>query len=369
MATRSSAELLSERALNRALLARQLLLHRSSEPATAAIEHLVGMQAQAPNAPYIGLWTRLDGFRIEDLAEAITGREAVRATLMRGTIHLVTARDCRTLRPLMQPLLDRAAQTISTDGRLGDVAEILAAARTLLDEQPRTVAELRELLGARWPDRDPAAMASTARYLLPLVHVPPKGVWGRSGQARMTTVEAWLGREVDHDARLDDMVPRYLAAFGPASVKDMQTWSGLTGLREVVQRLRPRLRTFRDAHGAELFDLPDAPLPDPDEPAPVRLLPEYDNCLRSHTDRRRIMSDEHRGVLTASKNDSPMPAFLVDGFVRGTWKLKITRTAATVLLEPFSRLSRTDSATVVEEADRLLAFVAPDAATRQVQLG
>lgn len=366
-------DVLGPRALNRATLARQLLLRRSTMPVVEAVEHLVAMQAQSPNAPYLGLWTRLDGFRIDDLATLVTERQVVRATLLRGTIHLVSARDCIALHPIMLPMLTRAVQPPATSGGAplsdDDLATILPAATALLEEQPRTVAELRELLADRWPDRDPAAMARAARYLLGLVHVPPKGVWGLSGQARMTTARAWLGRDLDRDARPDDLVLRYLAAFGPATVKDMQTWSGLTGLREVADRLRPRLRTFRDEHGAELFDLPDAALPDPNTPAPVRLLPEYDNCLRSHTDRRRMMTDDNRAALFSTKNDAPMPAFLVDGFVRGTWKLTRTRKAATLGITPFGRLSKEDVSAVVRESERLLDFAAADSDTREVQLG
>jgi hypothetical protein len=201
--------------------------------------------------------------------------------------------------------------------------------------------------------------------LLPLVHVPPKGLWGRSGQARMTTVRSWLGADVD-TCPVDDVILRYLTAFGPASVKDTQTWCGLTGLREVVDRLAPTLRTYQDPTGVVLYDVPDGLLPDPDTPAPVRLLPEYDNCLRSHTDRRRVMSDANRALLFAAKNDAPMPAFLVDGFVRGTWKLDRTRKAATLAVRPYGSLSKKDTAAVSAEASRLLAFAAPDAAERNV---
>jgi hypothetical protein len=353
-------------------LARQLLLRRADLPAAKAVEHLVGMQAQAPNAPYIGLWTRLAGFRADHLAELITRRQVVRATLMRGTIHLVTAEDCLALRPVMQPMLSRAFQAIVRGQvhQLDDkeIAEILAVATELLREQPRTPADLRELLAVRWADRDPRAMAALARNLLPLVHVPPKGIWGRSGQVRLTTVGAWLGRDIEPDARPDAMVLRYLAAYGPATVKDIQTWSGLGGLREVVDRLRPRLRTLRAEDGGELFDVPDAPSPDPDTPVQARLLPEYDNCLRSHADRRRVMTDENRAALFSTKNDAPMPAFLVDGFVCGTWRMTRARKAVTVEVSPFAPLSKRDAAAVLAEAEHLLTFAAADATTHDVRI-
>jgi hypothetical protein len=358
--------ILTDRVLNRSLLDRQLLLNRAERPVVDAVEHLVGMQAQSPNAPYLGLWSRLAGFAIADVAEAITDRRLVRASLMRGTIHLVSARDCLMLSPHLSTLFARAVRGGPSPAP-GELDDVLAIATQLLEEQPRSLAELRVLLGDLRPDGDAEAMARAARYLLPLVHVPPKGIWGRSGQARLTTVRAWLGRDVDRTSTMDEVIVRYLAAYGPASVKDMQTWCGIQGLREVVDRLTPDLRTFRDESGTELFDLPDAPFPDPDTPAPVRLLPEYDNCLRSHTDRRRVMTAEHRAALFSSKNDAPMPAFLVDGFVRGTWKLQRGPRSATVHVQPFVRLSKKDTAAVVREADRLLAFTDPDA-TREVSV-
>jgi hypothetical protein len=340
-----ASKILTSRELNRALFERQLLAHRVELSAVEAVGHLVGMQSQAPNAPYLGLWSRLSGFTTGELVDAMTARRVVRVSLMRGTIHLVTAADAPILSSLMRPLFLR----LMLNPALDELEPVLAVGRKHLDEQPRTLAELRELMG-----EEPARMS---RFLLPLVHVPPRGLWGRSGQARLTTLGAWLDAEPDQNARLEDLVLRYLAAFGPASVKDMQTWCGLTGLREVFRGLE--LRRFRDESGAELFDLPDAPLPDPDVPAPVRLLPEYDNCLRSHADRRRVMTDDNRAALFATKNDAPMPAFLIDGFVRGTWKLDRSRTAATVLIRPFGKLSKKDFSAVSAEAARLLDFAAP----------
>ncbi|HEV2781876.1 MAG TPA: winged helix DNA-binding domain-containing protein [Actinophytocola sp.] len=354
-------KILTERALNRALLERQLLLRRVDRTVVDAVEHLVGMQAQSPTAPYIGLWSRLDGFATDDLAAAITERHVVRSSLMRGTIHLVSAADCAALSPFLRPLFARFVQPPPDD-----LDAILAAATTLLEERPCTLTELRQQLAARRPGGDPEVMARAAKFLLPLVHVPPRGLWGRSGQARLTTVRAWLDRDVDPRPDPDRVVLRYLAAYGPATVKDVQTWCGLTGLREVFARLA--LRTFRDEDGAELFDVPDAPLPDPDTPAPVRLLPEYDNCLRSHTDRRRVMTAAGRAALFSTKNDAPMPAFLVDGYVRGTWKLDRARTTATITVRPFTKMSKKDTTAVTAEAERLLAFAAPEAATRTVMI-
>jgi hypothetical protein len=219
----------------------------------------------------------------------------------------------------VQPVIDRGlyANRAHREGLEGvDIEALSAAGRALLEERPRTAKELGVLLRERWPERDPASLARAVRHLVPLVQVPPRGVWGRSGPAAHTTAEAWLGRSLDSDPSLEEMVVRYLGAFGPASVKDVQTWSGLTRLGEVVDRLRPRLSTFQDERGRELFDLPDAPRPDPDTPAPARFLPEFDNLILSHADRTRVIADEYRKAI-ASKNGMVPATFLVDGFVRG----------------------------------------------------
>ncbi|HEU0006320.1 MAG TPA: winged helix DNA-binding domain-containing protein [Terriglobia bacterium] len=360
-----AGDVLGMRALNRALLERQQLLRRWKLSALVAIERLVGMQAQIPNSPYVGLWTRLEGFRPQALAELINERRTVRIVLMRSTIHLVTARDCLALRPVLQPVMDRNLYVGSHFGRriLGmDTEALVAAGRALLEEQPRTGAELGKLLSIRWPDRDASALAYAIRNLAPLVQVPPRGIWGASGQATYTTAEAWLGRSVETDPLPDKMILRYLAAFGPATVGDIQIWSGLSALGDAIERLRPRLRVFRNEGGRELFDVPDGPLPAPDTPAPPRFLPVYDNLLLSHADRTRIIADEHRKQAGAG-----LGTVLLDGFVRGTWRITRHRSKATLIIEPFKRLSKKDTAALIKEGAELLAFVATDADVQDIQ--
>jgi hypothetical protein len=345
------------------LLERQWLLRRRTAPVEDAIEHLCGMQAQAPMSPYVGLWTRLEGFRPESLADLITNRRAVRIALMRSTIHLVTARDCLRLRPLFQAFLERALHTATPFGRqiVGmDMTALVAAARKALDERPRTLAELGTVLQQRWPDRDAASLAYSVRHLVPLVQVPPRGLWGRSGAARCATAEAWLGRPLQAKPSLEKLILRYLAAFGPATVADIQAWSGLRGLRGTVERSRPRLRSLRDAAGRELLDVPDGALPDVDTPAAPRFLPEFDNLLLAHADRTRVVSNAHRSVIGAR-------TILVDGMVRATWTIARQPAAATLTIECLTPLRKAERAAVADEGTRLLSLVAPDAIRREIR--
>ncbi|GAA4999497.1 winged helix DNA-binding domain-containing protein [Actinopolymorpha pittospori] len=360
---------ITNRALNRALLERQLLTRRSDRTALAAVEQLAGMQAQAPQAPYVGLWSRLQNFHPDHLGALMTGREVVRMAMMRSTVHLITAADALSMRPLFQDFLARGLRATGwapgvTDE---DLAKVASVGREFLDERPRTNPQIRAHLAEYWPDHDPTFLTLAVRNLLPCVQVPPRGLWGASGQPTLTTTQAWLGRPEDPEPSPEWLVHRYLAAYGPATVQDMQAWSGLTRLGEVFGRLRPSLRTYSAEDGRELFDVPDGPLPDPDTPVPVRFLPEYDNCLRSHADRARVIPEDARAGL-ASKNDSPRPTFLVDGHVRGTWKLERSRTRAALVLTPFRSLSKRHAAELTSEAERLLEFVAPTTGDRDVRL-
>ena len=363
------AETLSRLALNRALLARQMLLERARLPAQEAIERLAGMQAQAPLSPYIGLWTRLLDFRPGELADLITQRRAARPSLMRATIHLATADDCLTFRPLVQVVLERGFFHGSPYGRKlegMDIPALLEAARALLTERPRTRLELGRALGERWPEREAEALGFAASYLLPLVQIPPRGVWGKGGQPVLALMEEWLGRPLEPEPSLDWLVLRYLRAFGPASVMDAQLWSGLTRLRDVFERLRPQLLIFQDERGAELFDLPDAPRPDAQTPAPPRFLAAYDNLLLAHAERGRVMAPERRVPLLPG-NGTNGGTVLVDGLYVADWSIQRQKDAAILTITLFEPLAPSDRDALVEEGERLLTFVHPDAGVRDVR--
>ncbi|UJR87154.1 winged helix DNA-binding domain-containing protein [Sandaracinus amylolyticus] len=354
-------DVLDTRALNRALLARQHLLEPTRMPPLELVEHLVGLQAQQPNDPYLALWTRSDDFGTELLSAQIASREAVRIAVMRSTIHLVSARDALALRPLVQPVLDRGFESVYGRRVAGlDLDDVAAHARELLEARALGNAELGAELARRWPDRDAASLGHVARTKLALVQVPPRGLWGGKGQAKHTTAEHWLGRPLDPDALgLDRLVLRYLAAFGPASAQDAQTWSGLS-LKDVFARLRSSLRVFHDARGRELFDLPDAPRPHPDTPAPVRFLPQFDNVLLSHADRARIVSEERRKIVTDVPNGLVPAAVLIDGFLGATWRLERDRKSAVLHVATFGRASKDLRRALIDEGARLLALLAPD---------
>jgi Winged helix DNA-binding domain len=359
---------LGRRELNRALLERQFLLRRVGLPVRDAVEHLLGLQAQAIAPPYYGLWSRLEGFDPHELGRMLTDREAVRMTLMRGTVHLVTVRDALLLRPLVQVVIERGHNG-AFGRRMGgaDIGELERAVREELDGEVLHPRELGRRLVARGVGDDVEAIGNATRVYVPLVQVPPRGVWGRSGQAKYATLEAWTGRSLEPTPSIDEVVLRYLAAFGPASVMDMQNWSGLTKLREAFDRLRPRLVTFRDEAGRELFDLPDAPRPDPAVPAPVRFLGEYDNVLLGHADRTRIIPPDFpwREMLAPGRFVNNM---LVDGMLRGTWWIEREgKRSATLAIRPFGELAPAEREEVAAEAERMVEFSEPEAAARDVR--
>ncbi|CAA9527091.1 MAG: hypothetical protein AVDCRST_MAG05-4071 [uncultured Rubrobacteraceae bacterium] len=349
--------MLSLRELNRATLARQMLLGRKDVPAYEAVSRLAGLQAQVPNPPYIGLWTRLRDFGREDLTGLIEDRRIVRSSMMRATLHLTTAEDYLLLRPAIQAALDRSLRSIAGKRLQGlDLDRLVSAARTMAEDGPRTFKELQERLVALEPDRDPSALAYLVRMRLPLVQAPPAGTWGTGGSPRFALPEPWLGAPLAGPGEsLRALVLRYLAAFGPASARDFQAWSGLTGAKGLFEEIKPALGIYRDEEGNELFDVPDAPLPPADAPAPPRFVPEYDNLVLSHADRRRVIADEDRKkvFLSAARVRG---TFLIDGFVAGVWKIEKTRKAAALVVEPFAPLIPQDRETLGEEGERLLRF-------------
>ena len=358
-------EILGRRALNRALLDRQLLLRRSRSTPLATIEHLVGMQAQVPTSPYVGLWSRLGGFRLDDLASLVERRRVVRIALMRSTIHLVSARDCLWLRPLLQSVLDRGLKG-SFGRRLAgvDLDALTAAGRRLFVAQPCTQSAAGVRLQQQWPTHDAESLGQAVRARLPLVQIPPRGLWGCSAPPILAHAEDWLRRPLAVRPSLDRMVQRYLAAFGPATIRDMQAWSGVRGLRGPVERLRKRLRVFHNDEGQELFDLADAPRPRPDTPAPPRFLPEFDNLLLSHADRTRVVLPQHRAPVWDGR--LLLGTVLIDGFAGARWRIARTARTATLVVQPFVRLSAAQRVALTTEATRLLSFAAADAETRDV---
>lgn len=364
----SASTILSGRALNRALLARQLLLAREKATAATAIERLAGMQAQLARPPFIGLWTRLHEFRRAELSDALHRREVIRVTGIRATLHLMTRADYTALRGALQPMLTRAARAILRDRATTlDTKALDAESRAFFKKSPATFDALRDHLKRKFPNGDERAMAYVIRTHLPLVQVPTDAAWAFPAAADFALADAWLSTQVSTTATAADaLVLRYLAAFGPATPADAQAWSGLQGLREVFESLRPSLVTFRDARKRELFDLPDAPRPPEDTPAPVRFLPEFDNIVLAHDDRTRIIADAHRARVTL-KNLQVRSTFLVDGVVAGTWKSERKRKTAVLVIEPFGAVPKRTRAALGEEAEALLEFVEEDASVREVR--
>ncbi|RJX39701.1 winged helix DNA-binding domain-containing protein [Paenibacillus pinisoli] len=399
---RSTNRTLSLKRLNRALLERQLLLKRSTISPLEAIERLAGIQAQAPMPPYYALWSRLENFQPEALAQLLSNRQAVRIALMRSTIHLVSARDARFFRRTLAPMLERSIISFNGKKLNGvDLNQLAAATVKLASEKPVTFEELGKLLQREWPEHTPAVLSSSARNLVPLAQIPPRGLWGQGGAARHVPLEHWLGNgphhseadsasdvrreysyhgadgtsnvhrndpdsgvddpgalETNQDAAIKSMLFRYLSAFGPASIKDMQAWSGMTRLKPYIQEWISELECFQDEAGNDLYDLPGAPLPPEDTPAPPRYLSEFDNMLISYNDRSRIMPAAYKPKIITI-NGLVRSTFLTDGFVSGIYSIEVDKETATLRLQPFEPISSADLELLREEGARLLEFVAP----------
>jgi hypothetical protein len=357
--------ILTLRELNRTTLARQMLLSRTSGPTPETVSRLVGLQAQSAMAPFVGLWTRIEGLEREDVAGLIEDKTILKATMMRGTLHLVTAEDYLRFRSTLQPVLDAALAGI-LKGRADDldVPKLLDAAEPFLEESPRSFAEITKMAEKLFPGTDPGAMRYAIRMRLPLAQVPVARGWSYPGNPRYALAESWLGKAVPPGDRFKDLVLRYLSAFGPASAADMQTWSGFG--KERMDELRAELITYRDEKGRELFDHPDLKIEDPEHPAPERFLPEFDNLLLSHANRTRVIADEHRKkvyipVLRVRST------ILVDGFVAGTWKVEKAKGAATLVVEPFATLSKSSRNELSEEGEKLVRFIGYDTKRHDVR--
>lgn len=351
----TSPPVLSDRALNRATLERQWLLARrpaGSVTLEGAVEHLVGLQAQEPLDPYLALWSRLDAFDPNALGALLEERAVVRIVVMRGTIHLCTAADAGAIRPVVQPVMDAEALRHPDARHVVDepLDDALAQGKAWMDESPRTLAELRRLFADADPDRHAAGLAYVCRTHLPLVQVPPRGVWGKKGTVRLAHLDTWVGHPPP-TTTLDDLVLRYLAAFGPATPGDAAAWCRLTGMRAVFERLRPHLRVLHDERGRELFDVPDGPLPDPDVPAPVRFLPTYDNALLSHQDRSRFFTAGETFAVGVPES-RVKGTVLHDGKVAGTWRWEDDDLVATVV----PRLGREARDEIADEGARVAAL-------------
>jgi hypothetical protein len=348
--------LLTVRALNRATLDRQLLLRRTGLPVLDVVERVGGLQAQTPHTWYTGLWNRVEGFAAADAAGLLESRRLVRIALQRSTIHLVSDRDAVAMRPLLQVVTERGTRSTFGKRLAGvDLDELAAAGRKLLDGRSMTFAALGEELATRWPDADRQALGQAVRWLVPLVQVPPRGLWGRSGPVAHTSAESWL--DVTAPAMTPaELVRRYLAAFGPASVLDAQAWSGLTRLGEVVETLD--LARFRDESGRTLYDLPDAVRPDEDVPAPVRLMYDFDNLFLSHADRSRVLPEGAAAVVRGFMGTSVIPRLiLADGVPVGDWTVSRAKGVSTVVIHRWAPIAELDA--VGAEAARLLEFLAP----------
>lgn len=354
----AAERVLTRRELNRALLQRQLLLERRAVPVTGAVERLGGLQAQSTPSPYLSLWTRLEGFERDELVRALTGRRVVKALLQRGTLHIVSPRDYwsittarRTLGGILWP---PSYEARVPKARIAQLANVVLGE---LREGEMTFTEIRALLEphAKPPHVTPTFLWRRVQGQAYVMHVPPSGIWGYGGQGVYTAAEGRLGGgPPEPEDAFDDLVRRYLAAYGPASKQDIGQWAGIPRLTPIAESLaRLQVRTFRDEGGRVLHDLPRGPLPDPETPAPVRLVPRFDNLVLSHADRSRILGDIPPSRLV-TKNGIVHATILVDGFVAGTWQLEQGR----VVLEPFGRLAADVKRALKEEAERLEAFVA-----------
>jgi len=351
------------RELNRATLARQLLLARERVGVAEAVDRLGGLQAQEPRPPFVALWSRLEGFDRDELGGALRKGQVVRAMLFRATLHVVSRKRYAALRPALDDVMTKA-MTGALKGRDDglDLDKVLPAAEKLVAKAPRTFNELRAELSKAFPKVDERALGYAVRTQLPLAMVPTEDAWAFPRDARFGPPGVKL-RKPD----LEALVRFYLGAFGPASVADAQRYCGLQGLKPVFEGLREELETFK-AGKRELFDLPGAPRPGADAEAPPRFLADFDSLVLAHDDRTRIIDDAHKPKI-ASRNLRIPAMALWDGFAAGTWKIERKRGTATLTVTPFAKLPRGAAKAMEPEALELLAFAEPEAKSHAFSVG
>ncbi len=359
--------ILSKRELNRSLITRQLLTTRSDHASFDVIEHLIGLQAQVTKPPYIGLWTRVKSFQRDELTQMMADRRVVRATMMRSTLHTVTARDYLWLRPTIQPALTKALKAFYGQKAAGlDVERLVELSTPYLSETPRTLVDMRAFLSTVDPSRDPETMTYAVRTHYPVVQMPPGGNWGAGGSPAYIPAESWIGEPMaQSDVRR--ALTRYLTAFGPASIMDFQAWSGMANLKSQIEPFKREFVVYRDEAKRELLDVPDMPIMAENSPAPPRFIPEFDNLILSHADRTRVISDEDypKVFLSAGRVRA---TFLIDGFVHGTWKVIREKDSAVLVIEPFRPLEPNDQLTLYNEGERLVRFIEDDAEKFDVRI-
>ena len=343
-----------------------MLLARERATVVKAVERLLALQAQLPRPPHVGLWSRLQKFKRDDLITPLNARTLVRGTMMRGTLHIMSARDFLAFRMALQPSLTAGMMAIVGKGPIPSIETLMTAGRSAFGRKGRPFADVRAALQSRFPDAHERLMGYAVRMQLPLVQVPADGAaWGFPADSDFALAEHWLKTKVGAGSGAGPLVLRYLAAFGPATVPDIAAWLGIRGVAELLAPIRDKLLTFRDERGREVFDLPSAPRPNAETPAPVRFLPEYDSVILAHADRARIVDEAYRKALV-TKNLIVPATFLIDGRVSGTWKIERKKTAAILTLTPFCPIPKTCKPAVSEEGEALLRFVEPDAKTFSV---
>lgn len=359
--------------LNRATLARQHLLERADHvSALAMIEHLIAMQSQVPGAPFTGLWSRIAGFDFAELDGLMLDRSAVRMLTLRSTVHLMSAADAAGFRPLVQVVLDREYRSVrkkALDAAGIDPEAVAARAAGLLAGAHLTAAEMAHVTHAEWPGAPREHVSAVPRLFLPMVQVPPRGLWGQSGNPTYAMFDAWTGLELD-PFPLEVVVKRYLAAYGPATVMDAQKWCGLTRLKAVFDGLGHELVVFEGPSGERLYDLPGAPRPAADTPAPVRILPEYDNVGLAYVDRTRLVdADRQMSLLAGPQVIGPM--ILVDGRAEATVRVDRAKkgSPARFLVRPFTSLSRPVRTEIETEATAMLGAMGEGYAGGEVEFG